>query len=595
MDKQNSLPNELSIIVTYRCNMRCKMCNIWKNPSEIEKEITAKELEILPIMKFIGITGGEPFVRHDLDEIVEVSFRKASRVVISTAGYHVDEILSLAERFPEIGIRVSIEGLSTINDHLRGRDGGFDRGLRTLQGLKDMGVKDIGFATTVSHKNSFDIFQLYSLANNLDMEFATATFHNSFYFHKDDNEVKEQDQVIGDFYDLIDALLKTKNPKNWFRAFFNLGLINYIKGNKRFLPCEAGTENFFIEPDGEVLPCNGLEEKYWKESMGNIRNVNTFEELWFSEKANRVRELVRDCPKNCWMIGTASPVMKKYIRHPLKWVLKNKMKSILGIKIDRSCLPDQYDVGQSRIQGDLRLSNSSIIKDSDIKDTEVFPLKDNTRLMTHVLEIEHITDSMFFMSLERSGFQFIPGQSVSLGPHLRYYKNRDYTICSGIDDDELRFLIRAVKKGEYSQYFKILKPGDKVDVVGPYGEFWIEKPDDPEREYLFIAMGVGLGPFLSFVKSYPNLNFTILHGIRTKKDLPVSRELQTERYISCISQEKGGGFHGRVTDYLKQNEISKTAYCYICGNPYMLRQTCGILIDKGIPEERIYIEPYYAY
>ena len=455
MEIQDSLPNDLSIIVTYRCNMRCKMCNIWKNPSEIEKEITAKELELLPEMKFINITGGEPFVRHDLDEIVEVAFRKAPRVIISTAGYHVDEIISLAEKFPNIGIRVSIEGLSTINDHLRGRDGGFDRGLRTLQGLKDMGIKDIGFGMTVSHKNSFDIFQLYSLANYLNMEFSTATFHNSYYFHKEDNEVKEQDQVIGDFYNLIDALLKTKNPKNWFRAFFNLGLINYIKGNRRLLPCEAGSENFFIEPDGEVYPCNGLEEKYWKESMGNIRDISTFEELWFSDQANRVRGLVRDCPKNCWMVGTASPVMKKYIRHPLKWVLKNKLKSLAGIKVDRSCLPDQYDVGQSKLQGDLRLSSPVTVED-----TEVYPLQDNIRLMTHVVEIEHITESMFLMSLERCGYRFIPGQSVSLGPHLRYYKNRDYTICSGINDDVLQFLIRVVKKGEYSQYFSKLKPGD---------------------------------------------------------------------------------------------------------------------------------------
>jgi radical SAM protein with 4Fe4S-binding SPASM domain len=422
------------------------------------------------------------------------------------------------------------------------------------------------------------------------MEFATATFHNSFYFHKDDNEVKQQDQVTSDFYDLIDNLLKTNNPKNWFRAFFNLGLINYIKGGKRFLPCEAGTENFFIEPDGEVFPCNGLEEKYWQESMGNIRDGQTFEELWFSEQARRVRDLVRDCPKNCWMVGTAAPVMKKYIRHPLKWVMKNKLKSLMGFGVDRSCLPDQYDVGQSKMQGDLLLSNPTIVED-----TESYPLMDNTRLMTQVIEIEHITDNMFYLTLERCGFPFIPGQSVSLGPHLRYYKNRDYTICSGTDDDVLRFLIRAVKKGEYSQYFKGLKPGDKVDVVGPYGEFWIEQPDDSGRDYLFIAMGVGLGPFLSFAKSYPHLNYKILHGIRTKKDLPVSRDLKSDNYISCISQEEGGGFHGRVTQYLKQNEISKTTYCYICGNSYMLRQTQRILTDKGIPEELIYTEPYYAY
>ena len=127
-------------------------------------------------------------------------------------------------------------------------------------------------------------------------------------------------------------LLKENSPKSWFRAFFNLGLINYIRGKPRMLPCEAGTANFFIEPYGEVYPCNGLEERYWKESMGNIRDVSSFEELWNSEQAQKVRGLVRTCPKNCWMVGTAAPVMKKYITHPTRWVVEEQ---------------DQVDAGQA--------------------------------------------------------------------------------------------------------------------------------------------------------------------------------------------------------------------------------------------------------
>lgn len=79
-----------------------------------------------------------------------------------------------------------------------------------------------------------------------------------------------------------------------------------------------------MDPYGEIYPCNGLEDKYWKESMGNIRNVDSFDEIWQSEQAERVREQVRNCPKNCWMVGTASPVMKKYIQQPLRWVMLNK-------------------------------------------------------------------------------------------------------------------------------------------------------------------------------------------------------------------------------------------------------------------------------
>lgn len=358
------MPTDVSIITTYRCQMRCKMCDIWEHPTDSKKEITAKELEILPSFKFVNITGGEPLVRRDLEDLIEVMYKKSDRIVISTSGYHYKRIHKLAERFPNIGIRVSIEGLSQRNDDLRGREGGFDRGLKTLLGLREMGVKDIGFGCTTSNKNSDDMLWLYKLSKELGMEFATATFHNSFYFHRDDNVVDNKDQVIEDFHELIENLMKENHPKAWFRAFFNLGLINYIRGGKRMLPCQAGTANFFIEPYGDVFPCNGLEEKYWKESMGNIRDVNTFEELWFSDQARKVRELVATCPKNCWMVGTAAPVMKKYIQHPLKWVVKNKVKSMLGRPICVDNVP-YYNVGQDPRQGDLRIANENAPKNQE--------------------------------------------------------------------------------------------------------------------------------------------------------------------------------------------------------------------------------------
>lgn len=226
------------------------------------------EMERLPKVKFINITGGEPFVREDLEEIIEVAFRKSPRVVISTSGWFEERIIRLAEKFPKIGIRISIEGLSQKNDELRGRKGGFDKGLRTLLRLKEMGVKDIGFGITVSNSNSADMLSLYRLSRSLGMEFATAALHNSYYFHKTDNTITNQTEVCGNFSKLIEWQLKEKHPKSWFRAYFNWGLINYVKGQPRLLPCEAGLVNFFVDPYGDVYPCNGLESKYWKESMG---------------------------------------------------------------------------------------------------------------------------------------------------------------------------------------------------------------------------------------------------------------------------------------------------------------------------------------
>lgn len=345
-------PTDASIILTYRCPMQCKMCNIWKNPTDIKNEIRAEELECLPKLKFINLTEGEPFVREDLEDIVRVCYTKSPRIVISTSGWYEDRVIALAKKFPNIGIRISIEGLSQKNDELRGREGGFDKGLRTLLRLKEMGLKDIGFGCTVSNNNSSDMLSLYQLSKSLGMEFATAAFHNSYYFHKDDNVITNKDEVCNNFKTLIEWQLKENHPKSWFRAYFNMGLINYIEGNRRMLPCEAGTVNFFIDPNGDVYPCNGMEDKYWKGSMGNIRENKDFMTLWNSEKAEAVRANVRKCPKNCWMVGTASPVMHKYIKHPAKWALKNKLRSILNKPI---CLDKKWcDVGQDPMQGDLR-------------------------------------------------------------------------------------------------------------------------------------------------------------------------------------------------------------------------------------------------
>lgn len=237
-----------SIIVTYRCPMRCKMCDIWNNPTKAAEEFKPELLRKLPKMRSVNITGGEPFVREDIEEIVEILLTKTDRIVFSTSGYFSEKIIALAKKYPQVGYRISIEGLSCKNDELRGRVGGFDKGLHTLLELRRMGIKDIGFGITVSNNNSADMLDLYELNRNLKMQFATASFHNSFYFHKYDNKVTNIDEVCSNFDELIQRLMRENSPKSWFRAFFNLGLINYIKGGRRMLPCEAGSENFFLDP-----------------------------------------------------------------------------------------------------------------------------------------------------------------------------------------------------------------------------------------------------------------------------------------------------------------------------------------------------------
>jgi MoaA/NifB/PqqE/SkfB family radical SAM enzyme len=313
---------EACIIVTYRCNAKCHMCNTWQFPSKPAEEITPAIVDKLPKgLKFINITGGEPFLRNDLEEIVRVALTKTERLVISTNGYFTERMLALARKFPTIGVRISIEGLPTANDELRGMKDGFDHGLRSLLGLKALGLKDIGFGMTVSDVNAKDMIELYRLADAMGLEFATASTHNSYYFHKDDNAFKDPEMVAREFEKISCELLKTRRVKNWFRAYFNHGMANYVRGGKRLLPCEVGTDMFFVDPYGKVMPCNGMDREM---PMGDLTQ-HSFEEIWASDQAAKVRAAVKSCDKNCWMIGSVAPAMKKDMLTPLTWIVKRKL------------------------------------------------------------------------------------------------------------------------------------------------------------------------------------------------------------------------------------------------------------------------------
>ena len=312
-----------TVIVTYRCNARCNMCNRYKKPSLPEEEISLDTIKKLPPMYFTNITGGEPFIRTDLKDIVRELYKKSDRIVISTNGFFTDRILDLCKEFPQIGIRISIEGLEETNNKIRGLEDGFNRGYTTLKKLVEMGMKDVGFGMTVQDANAKDLVALYNLSNELNMEFATASLHNSFYFVEAKNIIHDRPMVAKEFENLINELLKSKSPKKWFRAYFNHGLINYIYGQKRLLPCDMAFDTFFIDPYGDVMPCNGTKDK---EIMGNINEASSWEELWNSPQAESVRKKVRCCDRNCWMIGSVSPAMHKYIWVPTLWVLRHKLK-----------------------------------------------------------------------------------------------------------------------------------------------------------------------------------------------------------------------------------------------------------------------------
>lgn len=322
-----------AIITTYRCNAKCDMCHVWKFPSKKEEEISPDVIEKIPSnLDHLNITGGEPMLRSDIEEIVGLVYNKARCVEVSTNGYFTNKIVRLGEKFPGLKIRVSIEGLPVLNDRLRGLKDGFDHALRTILELKKRGIKDIGFAVVIRDKNVSDLLNLYCLCANLGVELSSAPMHNSFYFHKNDNVIDDIDYTIKEVKKFITAMLQSPRRsfrmriKDWLRAYFNFGIIPYITNDISPLQgCPAGRDMFFISPYGDVLPCNGSAEPW---AMGNLKK-SSFEEIWNSSKAEEVRAKVESCERKCWMMGTTRGKMRRNPTKVLSWIFRNKVNLAL--------------------------------------------------------------------------------------------------------------------------------------------------------------------------------------------------------------------------------------------------------------------------
>jgi len=209
-----------------------------------------------------------------------------------------------------------------------------------------------------------------------------------------------------------------------------------------------------------------------------------------------------------------------------------------------------------------------------------------------VIEIRHLTDSTFVLRLERKGMSFQTGQFLLLGMKGAVDR-REYSIYSGENEDFLEVLIREVDGGKVSEKLKKLKAGDNIDVDGPFGFFKFAPSAFQSQKFLFVATGTGVSPFHSFIKTYPDLNYKLVHGVRFTEEAYDRADFKAEKLTLCTSGDHKGDFEGRVTAYLKEQNIDVDTNCFLCGNSEMIYETFDILTDKGIPVSNIYSEVYF--
>jgi ring-1,2-phenylacetyl-CoA epoxidase subunit PaaE len=213
-------------------------------------------------------------------------------------------------------------------------------------------------------------------------------------------------------------------------------------------------------------------------------------------------------------------------------------------------------------------------------------------------------------------FQYRQGQHLTLramidGEDVR----RSYSICSAVQDAQLRVAIKRVPGGTFSTWAKdCIRPGGTLDVMPPEGRFNLPLEPDSRRHYLAFAAGSGITPILSIVKTTllaePHSRFTVLYGNRAsssvifRDELAELKDIYMQRlnlvYVMSREQQDIELFNGRITQdkcrqlfqhWLRVEDID---YAFVCGPEDMMHGVSAALQEAGMPKERIRIELFAA-
>lgn len=222
-----------------------------------------------------------------------------------------------------------------------------------------------------------------------------------------------------------------------------------------------------------------------------------------------------------------------------------------------------------------------------------------------VVGLEFLTEDAFVLTIERRGMRFDAGRHIAVG--LPGDETREYSLYNGEEDEHLQILVRRVSGGRVSKKLATLRPGDGVMVKGPKGRFRLSLAQPGER-LLLVATGTGIAPFRSFMRTNPDLDYTLVHGVRRSEENFGREFADPSRLVCCLSKEPlphvvvspQGSVHpqsvliqGRVTDWLSTQDFTPQTRAYLCGNEAMLDAVYDLLITKEFTDDRIHREKYF--
>lgn len=325
---KNIHPITLTYSVTAACQSRCKTCQIGQmfcnDPTRPEKDLKLDEIEkIFKTMKpvyFFNMSGGEPFMRKDLPEIVRLACKYLKPRVVHTPTNAIlsDRIIEYSEKIINIvreydptvpfTVKPSIDGVGGLHDEIRGVKGNFKKLLQTIDGLKKLEEKYDNFhlelGTVISNFNIDHLDEIEDFVHSLGVE----SYRNEVaecrteFFNLEDPITPPADvyqSLIKDFARKVEENIASK--KNLAKMTEALRVVYYdiagkiLEEKRQVIPCYAGVSNVHINYDGGVWPCCVLG---YDQEMGNLRDYGyDFQALWHSPKAKEVRKFIRN--KNC--------------------------------------------------------------------------------------------------------------------------------------------------------------------------------------------------------------------------------------------------------------------------------------------------------
>jgi radical SAM protein with 4Fe4S-binding SPASM domain len=310
-------PSFLIHQVTVRCNSRCAMCSIWK--LEPGDELGLEEVDGLlqdPFMaslRWVNLTGGEPFLRKDLPELIGAYGRRCPEleiVAIPTNGFLPDRIEEGVERALEalagtgalLSVTVSIDALGADHDAIRGVPGCFDLAMETLDRLRyiDHPRFTTGVETVITHINVGQIEDIYRALKeraphvNMTPAMAADFFGNKGSF----DPVALRGDDVQRMLDFLSSIAKEEPA---YAYYFDKVRDIHLKGRRTY-PCLGCYSTMMLSPTGDVYPCLMLGGDGWR--LGNVRE-GAIRDIWCSARADGMRARISKnpscelCTNNC--------------------------------------------------------------------------------------------------------------------------------------------------------------------------------------------------------------------------------------------------------------------------------------------------------